>query len=95
MAYTRVMEIPPVALGLSATGNAIRRQQASFDQRAEQTVADSLAAADPASAGDSSQLTRDLVGMKTDSVVNSILFSVFRAQADQQREVADLLKLRG
>ncbi len=88
------MTLPPVALGLAATGNAIQRQQASFDAKAEQTVADSLAAADPEIASDSSQLTGDLVGLKTDSIINSILYSVFRAQADQQREAADLLKPR-
>lgn len=81
-------------LGLNATANAIRSQQQAFDQRAEQTVADSLAASDPDTATDSSALTQDLVGMKTDQVVNSILYSVFRAQADQQREAADLLKPR-
>ncbi len=93
--YDRTMELPPVALGLNATGNAIRKQMERFDQRSEQTVADSLAAADPDSAGDSGQLTADLVGLKTDSIVNSILFSVFRAQAEQSREAADLLKPKG
>ncbi len=89
------MEIPPIALGLSATGSAIQRQQARFDTQAEQIVSDTLAASDPAAGGDSGQLTSDIVGLKTDSVVNSILFSVFRAQAEQQRETADLLKPRG
>lgn len=88
------MELPSVAMGLSGTGSAISRQLARFDQRAEQTVADSLAAADPA-AGDSGQLAGDLVGMQTDRIVNSILFSVFRAQAEQQREAADLVRPRG
>jgi hypothetical protein len=81
-----------IGLGLNATGAAIRKQQAAFDQQAEQTVADSLAAADPTSASDSSDLVGDVVGLKTDQIVNSILYSVFRAQADQQREAADLLK---
>lgn len=94
-AYDDGMEIPSVALGLSATGSAISRQMARFDQRAEQTVAASLAAADPAAGGDSGELASNLVGMKTDSIVNSILFSVFRAQAEQQREAADLIKPRG
>ena len=89
------MNLPPVALGLSATGNAIQRQLARFDDRAEQTVADSLAAADPATAADSAQLTGDIVALNTDNVVNSILFSVFRAQAEQSREAADLLKPKG
>jgi hypothetical protein len=88
------MEIPPIALGLTATGNAIQRQQARFDQQASQTVADSLGTAGPQTAGDSGQLASDLAGLKTDSVVNSILYGVFRAQADQQREAADLLKPR-
>lgn len=79
-------------LGLQATGNAIRKQQQAFDAQAEQTVADSLAAANPDTPTDSSALTNDLVGMKSDQIVNSILFSVFRAQAEQQREAADLLK---
>ena len=89
------MELPPVALGLQATGTAIQRAQTRFDERAAQTVADSLAAADPEAGGDSDQLAGDLVGMKTDSIVNSILFSVFRAQAEQQREAADLVRPRG
>lgn len=89
------MDIAAASLGLIATGSAIQRQQARFDEQAGQTVADSLAAADPQAAGDGGQLASDLVGLKTDSVVNSILYSVFRAQADQQREAADLLKPRG
>ena len=89
------MDIPSGSLGLSATGAAIQRNLARFDARAERTVADSLAAADPESPADSGQLTGDLVGLKTDSIVNSILFSVFRAQAEQSREAADLLKPRG
>lgn len=80
--------------GLQATGAAIRRQQQAFDERAEQTVADSLAAADPDTPTDSSVLATDLVGLKSDQIVNSILFSVFRAQAEQQRETADLVKPR-
>lgn len=79
-------------LGLQATGAAIRKQLQAFDERAEKTVADSLAAADPDTPTDSSQLTRDLVGLKSDQIVNSILFSVFRAQAEQQREAADMVK---
>lgn len=81
-------------LGLQATGAAIRTQQQAFDAQAEKTVADSLAAADPDTPTDSAALTSDLVGMKTDQIVNSILFSVFRAQAEQQREAADLVKPR-
>lgn len=100
MAYARGMELPPVASagagsGLVATGSAIRRQQARFDQDAQRTVADSLASSDAGSATSvSGQLTSDVVGLRTDSIVNSILYSVFRAQAEQQREAADLVKPR-
>lgn len=94
MAYDDTMEPSAVGLGLNATGNAIQRQMRHFDDQAERTVADSLAASDPESTVDSAQLTGDLVGLKTDSIVNSILFSVFRAQAEQSREAADLLKPR-
>jgi len=88
------MELPPVALGLQATGTAIQRAQTRFDERAAQTVADSLAAADPDTPTDSAQLTSDVVGLKTDSIVNSILFSVFKAQADQSKQLADLVTPR-
>lgn len=81
-------------LGLQATGAAIRKQQQAFDEQAGKTVADSLAAADPDTPTDGAALTSDLVGMKTDQIVNSILFSVFRAQAEQQREAADLVRPR-
>jgi len=35
-----------------------------------------------------------VVGLKTDSIVNSILFSVFKAQADQSKQLADLVTPR-
>lgn len=88
------MDIARVSAGLTATADAIRRQQVRFDERAEKTVADSLALADPDSAGDAGALTADVVGMQTDSIVNSILYGIFRAQAEQQREAADLVKPR-
>lgn len=81
--------------GLQATGAAIGRQMRAFDEQAERTVADSLAAADPDTPVDGAALATDLVGLKTDQIVNSILFSVFRAQAEQQREAADLVRPRG
>ena len=89
------MDIRSVSSGLVSTGAAISRQQQRFDERAEQTVADSLRAADPEAAGDSGQLTTDLVGLVADRAVNSVLYIVFRAQAEQQREAADLIKPRG
>jgi hypothetical protein len=88
------MELAPIARGLQATGTAIQRAQTRFDERAAQTVADSLAAADPDTPTDSAQLTSDVVGLKTDSIVNSILFSVFKAQADQSKQLADLVTPR-
>lgn len=89
------MSIPPIvsgSAGLQATGQAIRRGQQAFDERAERIVAETAAMSDPATAGDSAALTGEVVGLQTDRVVNSILFAVFRAQAEQQREAADLVR---
>jgi hypothetical protein len=95
------MSIPPIvsgtagyrgAAGLAATGQAIRRGQEAFDARADRIVAETAALADPESAADSAALTGEVVGLQTDRVVNSILFAVFRAQAEQQREAADLVR---
>lgn len=91
------MDIRAIAPGLAGTGAAISRQLAQSDERAVRTVADTLAAADPdpAVAGEAAgRLPGDLVGLQSNRIVNAILFNVFRAQAEQQREAADLIRPR-
>ncbi|GDY11418.1 hypothetical protein LBMAG53_02950 [Planctomycetota bacterium] len=93
------MEITP---GISSTAAAIQRNQARFDTRAEQVVADAealssgpapaaatAASADPASG--TGDLTSDVVGLHSDSMVNSVLYSVFKKQLEQQRSLIDLI----
>jgi hypothetical protein len=82
------MEIPS---GLPATVAAIQRGQARFDRAAEQVVADATSLADPAAASDG-DTARSLVGMDQESLINGILYGVFRRQQDQQSALVDLVK---
>lgn len=87
------MDIPAISTGLAGTAAAIQRGQKSFDDRAQQVTADSLAMADPGpDQGSSGDLAGDVVGLQADAISNSILYKVFQRQAEQQREAADLLR---
>ncbi len=92
------MEITP---GIPSTAAAIQRNQARFDTRAEQVVADAAALSagptadaaasnDPATGG-SGDLTSDVVGLNSDSMVNSVLYSVFKKQLEQQQSLIELI----
>ena len=90
------MEITP---GIPSTAAAIQRNQARFDTRAEQVVADAAAlstgpTADAAAASNNpatGDLASDVVGLKSDSLVNSVLYSVFRKQLEQQQSLVELV----
>lgn len=75
--------------GLFNTAQAIRAGQTRYDDAAAQVVADTMSAtSDAPSSSDS--LPADFVGMQVDSIMNNVLYSLFRRQSQQQQ---DLLKI--
>ena len=72
--------------GLAATGSSIAKAQERFDRAAERVAKGTL------DDGGSAPLVEDVVDVKSQSLVNQLLYSVFARQADQQKQAADLLK---
>ena len=72
--------------GLAATSSSIAKAQERFDRAAERAANGTL------DDGGSAPLVEDLADVKTESLVNQMLYSVFARQADQQKQAADLLK---
>lgn len=82
-----VSSLPGVSSGngLARTAAAISTAQNRFDDAASQVVADTMADSEAAPA--SSDLPGDLVSMKTESITNSILYTLFRRQSEQQQDL--------
>lgn len=82
-----VSSLPGVSSGnsLARTAAAISTAQSRFDDAASQVVADTMSdsAADPST----SAVTGDLVAMKSESITNSILYTLFRRQSEQQQDM--------
>jgi hypothetical protein len=72
--------------GLAATGNSIAKAQERMDRAAERVANGTL------DDGGSAPLVEAVVDVKSESLVNQMLYSVFARQADQQKQAADLLK---
>lgn len=92
-----------IGTGIAATAAAIQRGQQRFDSDAAQVVAaaQDLGGADPSADGAAatavdapatSDLTGSLVGLNADAFVNRVLFAVYRKQAEQQSQAADLIR---
>jgi hypothetical protein len=77
------------ASSLARTAAAINTAQDRFDEAASRVVADTMAdsAEDPAT----SDLPGDLVTMKTESITNSILFTLFCRQSEQQQDMLNAI----
>ena len=82
------MDIHPVP---SQPAAYVRADQDRFAKAAERVVESVASESDAPEGGD---LAGAMVDMASESIVNQVLFSVFRAQSDQQREVASLLDHR-
>lgn len=82
-----VSSLPGISNGnpLARTAAAISTAQSRFDAAASQVVADTMTDADSAPA--SSDLVGDLVSMKTEQITNSILYTLFRRQSEQQQDM--------
>jgi hypothetical protein len=82
-----VSSLPSVSGGnpLARTAAAISTAQSRFDDAASQVVADTMTDADAAPA--SGDLAGDLVSMKSEQITNSILYSLFRRQSEQQQDM--------
>jgi hypothetical protein len=89
-----VSSLPSVSGGnsLARTAAAISTAQNRFDEAASQVVADTMtdSAADPST----SDLPGDLVAMNTESITNSILYTLFRRQSDQQQDMLQAIAPR-
>lgn len=73
----------------------LRKAQDRFDAASARVVEAAAGSEDPAPTDEAgSDLVSSVVGMKEESVVNQMLFGVFKAQARQQEEVAALLDHR-
>jgi hypothetical protein len=72
--------------GLAATGSSIAQTQARFDRAAERVANGTL------DDGGSAPLVEEVVDVKSESLVNQMLYSVFARQADQQKQAADLFR---
>lgn len=97
--------ITPGGGGLTATGAAIVRGQARFDDSAQRVVAeaerlsastppaDEQAPGSPTPAADQGGgLAGALVGMQADAVSNRMLFAAYERQQAQQRDLLDMFK---
>jgi len=82
-----VTSLPGVSGGnsLARTAAAISTAQGRFDDAASQVVADTMTDANAAPA--SSDLAGDVVLMKTEQITNSILYTLFQRQSEQQQDM--------
>lgn len=76
--------------GLFNTAQAIRAGQVRYDDAAAQVVADTMTTASEAPTS-SDALPADLVGMQVDSIMNNILYGLFRRQSEQQQDLLNIL----
>ncbi len=82
------MDIRPLA---PAIPTALRSGQERFATAVDRVVESTAPATAPAVGDDTAA---SLVDLRSEALVNQVLFSVFKAQSDQQREVASLLDQR-
>ncbi|MEK7412181.1 MAG: hypothetical protein AAB263_02555 [Planctomycetota bacterium] len=82
--------------GLANTAAAILRGQVRFDAKAQQVVDSAEAASEPSSTATASspELVTSMVGMKQESLINSMLYTTFKQQQDQQKSLNDMIKLK-
>ena len=71
--------------GLQAASAAIGASQARFEQAVENVVGDTLAGELGA------PLVEDAVALKTEAVVNEIMFKVFAKQVEQQKSLINII----
>lgn len=75
--------------GLFNAAQAIRAGQTRYDDAAAQVITDTMSATSEAPSSLDS-LPADVVGMQVDSIMNNVLYGLFRRQSQQQQ---DLLKI--
>jgi hypothetical protein len=82
-----VSSLPSVSGGnsLARTATAISAALNRFDDAATQVVADTMTDANSVPA--SGNLAGDLVSMKTEQITNSILYTLFQRQSEQQQDM--------
>jgi hypothetical protein len=85
------MNITPITadVGLQATATKLTESSNRFDELAAQVVQDT-SPADTATP-DSSNLAGDMVSMKEQSLLNSMLAGVFHRQSEQQNDLTKML----
>lgn len=76
--------------GLLNTAQAIRAGQTRYDDAAAQVVADTMSATSEAPSS-SDSLPADLVSMQADSIMNSVLYGLFRRQSQQQQDLLQMI----
>ena len=82
-----------ISSGLANTAAAILRGQTRFDAKAQQVVDSAEAASNPSgtTATDSPELVTSLVGMKQESLINSMLYASYKKQQEQQQSLVDMV----
>lgn len=85
-----------ISSGLATSAAAILRGQARFDSKAQDVVraAEAASSSSDSASPDSPELVTSMVGMRQESLINSMLYATYKKQVEQQQDLIDIAKPR-